>query len=91
MYLYFNLSLLKIRVSRPSVSNFVELPPRRQSDLPMMPQVRRGSYGIMLEGIELERVPSFPLKKRMSQKLASGSNSFIRRLKMKPNVYKKGK
>ena len=72
------------------VTNCVEVPSRRQSDLPLVPPPRKSSYGVTLDEIQLQRMPSLPLKKRMSKKLRQGSG-FLRNLKEKNNALKNGK
>ena len=72
------------------VTNCVEVPSRRQSDLPLVPPPRKSSYGVTLDEIQLQRMPSLPLKKRMSKKLRQGSG-FLRNLKEKNNALKTGK
>jgi hypothetical protein len=63
----------------------VEVPSRRQSDFPLGSQPRKGSYGVTLDEIKLQRIPSFPLKKRLSLKL--GGTDFLKRFRSKQNEY----
>ena len=72
------------------LTNCVEVPSRRQSDLPLVPPPRKSSYGVTLDEIQLQRMPSLPLKKRMSKKLRQGSG-FLKNLKEKNNALRNGK
>ena len=72
------------------LTNCVEVPSRRQSDLPLVPPPRKSSYGVTLDEIQLQRMPSLPLKKRMSKKLKQGSG-FLKNLKEKNNALRNGK
>ena len=67
------------------LTDCVEVPSRRQSDFPLVSQSRKGSYGVALDEIKLQRIPSFPLKKRMS--LTIGGADFLKRFRSKHNEY----
>ena len=69
------------------LTDCVEVPSRRQSDFPLGSQPRKGSYGVTLDEIKLQRIPSFPLKKRLSLKL--GGTDFLKRFRSKQNEYQK--
>ena len=55
-----------------------------------MPHPRKGSYGVAMNEIQLQRVPSLPIRKRMSMKFRQRSG-FLKNLKEKNDVFRNGK